>query len=297
MSITAIPGGIVENITKSLTAMALAVLAAVVYVLGAAFRVAAYASVTSVSPAATHSLIRTSEWSRFTGGVLALVAVCMAGWQLIERRAWEGAWEVGAAAIGTLLITIGFLISAISVSSSPPSLPASANVVIAAGFGVWALLLLARAARRSLAEQRLRSEGVTQPPRLAVLWLIAAGGVAVFAVGTGFTPDVTSKGLGITFGILQAIGVVIVFGALAAAPARGRLLSHALPLVLAGLAVLAAAYLAFAIMAGVVFGSGFSVTGLRVGYSIAIGIQLAAVGVLGWAAWSRVRELSAPPPA
>ena len=277
--------------------MVLAVLAAAVYVLGAAFRVAAYASVTSVSPATSQSLIRTSEWCRFTGGVVALLAVCMAGWQLIERRAWEGAWEVGAAAVGTLLITIGFLVSAVSVSSGSPSISASANAIIAAGFGAWALLLLFRAARRSLAEQQLRSGGTTQPPRLARLWLIAAGGVAVFAVGAGFTPDVTSKGLGITFGILQAVGVVIVFGALAAAPARGRLLSQALPIVLAGLAVLAAAYLAFAIMAGVVFGSGFTVTGLRVGYSIAIAIQLAAVGVLGWAAWNRVRELSVPPPA
>ena len=272
--------------------MVLAALAAVVYALGAAFRVAAYASVTSVSPGTSQSLIRAAEWLRFTGGVVALVAVCMAGWQLIERRAWESAWEVGAAAIGTLLITVGFLVSATSVQER-----AASNVVIAVGFGIWALLLLSRAARRSLAEQQLRSEGIAQPPRLAVLWLAAAGGVAVFAVGTGFTPDVTSKGAGITFGILQALGVAIVFGALAAAPARGRLLSHALPLVLAGLAVLAAAYLAFAVMAGVVFGSGFSVTGLRVGYSIAIGIQLAAVGVLGWAAWNRVRELSVPPPA
>ena len=281
-----------ENITKSLTAMVLAVLAAVIYVLGATFRVAAYASVTDVSAATSQSLIRTAEWFRFAGGLVALIAVCTAGWQLVERRAWEGVWEVLAAAIGTLLITVGFLISATSMAERP-----AANIVIGAGFGVWALLLLARAARRSLAEQELRAEGTTQPPHLAVLWLAAAGGVAIFAIGTGFTPDVTSKGLGITFGILQALGVAIVFGAIAAAPARGRLLSHALPPVLAGLAVLAAAYLAFAIMAGVVFGTGFSVTGLRVGYSIAIGIQLAAVGVLGWAAWSRVRELAVPPPA
>jgi len=278
----------VEYITKSLTAMVLAVLAAVTYVFGAVFRVAAYASVTSVSFSASAALIRSSEWLRFAGGVIALLAVVAAGWQLAGRRAWAGAAEAGAGAAGTLLVTVGFLISATSREERM-----AANVVIAIGFGIWALLLLSRAARRSMAEQQQVAEGGA-PPRLAVLWLAAAAGVLVFAAGAGVTPVVTSKAVGIVFGALQAAGAGIVFIALAAAPGRGHPLSHALPTVLGGLAALTAAYAAFAVMAGLVFGPGYDVTGLRVGYSIAIVIQLAAVGLLGLAAWSRVRELAVP---
>ena len=278
-----------EHITKSLTAMTLAVLAAFLFVLGAAFAVGAYASLGSVAPGTSLGLVHAADWLRFTAAVVALAGVCAAGWQLAVHGAWEGTWEVAAGALGVLLIAIGLLVLAITPSSRP-----AANVVGAVGIGVWAVLLVSRAARRSLAEERVRSLGGAEPQHQAVLWLAAATGLLLVAIGYSLSPGLSGQGVGITSGVLQAVGIGAVLAAVAAAPPLRRLLSRSVPIVLAGLATLTAAFVAFAIVAGLVLGPNLSLTGLRVGYSIAIGIELLAVGALGVAAWQRVRELAVP---
>jgi hypothetical protein len=60
------------------------------------------------------------------------------------------------------------------------------------------------------------------------------------------------------------------------------------PGALAGLALLAASFLAAAIVAGLALGT---LTALGAGLAVIAAIELAAFVVLGLAAWTRVREL------
>ncbi len=282
--------GHLEYITRSRTALTLAVLAAIVWVIGEAFEVGAYAALGPSTVRTSADLIHAANWLKFAAGTLALVAVCAAGWELVLRGAWDGAWETGVAAVGTLLIVIGLVINA---TSHERSIPSDSSIVGAVGFGVWALLILSKAARRSLSEQAAASEGDYPSPRQSVLWLVAATGLAVLAVGWGFTP--TSAGIGITAGVLGAAGIGLVLAALAAGRVLGYLPSRAVPAVLAGLAALVFAFAAEALVSHIVFGPGATLTDLRVSIPIALTIALIAVASLGIAAWQRIEELVVGP--
>jgi hypothetical protein len=184
---------------------------------------------------------------------------------------------------------IGLAALAASNGSSP-----AAAVTGAVGIGVWALLVLSRAARVSLAEQ-----GPTQGERSAVtgdggrgrqadLWLAAAIGLFVLAIGYGFTSAAGSTGPGIAAGLLQAVGVAALAGSVAVARSRQMLSPRPVPVVLTGLALLAVSFLAYAIVAGLAFGT---LTALGAGLTVVTAVELAAVAALGLAAWTRVREL------
>jgi len=273
-----------EHITTSRTAMALVVVAAFIYGLGIVFAIGGYAALTPTTFGTALGLLHAAGWLRAVGWAAALAAVCAAGWELLRRGTWASASEVGAGALGTLLIAIGMLINATSAESNPAS-----SVVSAVGVGVWALLALSRAARRSLAGQESASEGIAVP-REGMLWLLAAVGLFILAIGSSLTPDFISKGTGVAAGAVEAVGVAILFGALAAARAQGRLPSRATPVTLAGLASLAAAFAAAAGVSGAVFGPNATLAGLRTGVLIVVVIEMGAVVVLGLAAWMRVRE-------
>jgi hypothetical protein len=313
----------VEHIIKSLTPMALLVAGAVVFVLGTAFVVASDATLPS-SVGASSDLAQAGRWLQFLGGACALGAVCAAGWELILRSEWVAAAEMGALALGALLLVIGLLASAASNGSS-----AAAPVAGAVGIGIWALLVLSRAARASLAEQgpahdaaRAARAPVPGSPvpgspvpgsavpgspvpgspvpgsavpgnqgergRQADLWLAAALGLFALAIGYGFTSAAGSRGPGIAAGLLQAVGAAVIAGAVAAARSRGMLRSRPVPAALAGLALLAMSFLAAAIVAGLAFGT---LTALGAGLAIVTAIELAGVVALGLAAWTRVGEL------
>jgi len=275
----------VEHITTSRTAMALLVVAAFIYAFGIAFAIGGYAALTPTTFGTALGLLHAAGWLRAVGWAAALAAVCIAGRELLLRGAWASACEVGAGALGALLITIGMLINATSAESNPAS-----SVVSAVGVGVWALLALSRAARRSLTGQESVSETPTAMPREGMLWLLAAVGLFILAIGSSLTPDFISKGTGVAAGAVEAVGVAILFGALAAARAQGRLPSRATPVTLAGLAILAAAFAVAAGVSGAVFGPNATLAGLRTGVLIVVVIEMGAVVVLGLAAWMRVRE-------
>jgi hypothetical protein len=280
----------VEHIIKSLTPMALLVAGAVVFVLGTAFLIASDATLPS-SLGASSDLAQAGRWLQFLGGACALAAVCVAGWELIVRSEWAAGAEIAAAALGTLLLAIGLLASAASNGSS-----SAGPVTSAVGIGIWALLVLSRAARASLTEQ-----GPAHAARAAVpgsqgdrehhqadLWLAAAIGLFVLAIGYGFTSAAGSRGPGIAAGLLQAIGVGVLAGSVASARSRGMLRSRPVPGALAGLALLAVSFLAAAIVAGLAFGT---LTALGAGLATVTAFELAAVVALGLAAWTRVHEL------
>lgn len=305
-----------DYLTKSLPSLVLLLVAAFLYAVGTAFLVGFYASVFVVSASVSISFWNAADWLLVAAATAALAAVAESGWRLVQKEDWDSAWELGAGTVGVLLLWIGLLVNAIV---SQPGLPSQSGQVLGAvGIAVWALLALSRAARRSLAEQQAQEH--QQPFRhRARLWLVAAGGLTLLAAGYGFVPDVSSQGTGIAAGILQALGIAAVLTAVALASPVARLprewfsreqllsragvsrilsragLSRPLELVLAGLAVLVAAFIAYAVMAGLVFGSNLSLTGVRVGPSVVIGIQFVAVVVLGMAVWTRLRELTVPP--
>jgi hypothetical protein len=279
-----------EQIIKSLRPVALLVAGAVIFVLGTAFLIASDATLPS-SLGASSDLAQAGRWLQFLGGACALGAVCAAGWELILRSEWVAGAEIAAGALGTLLLAIGLLASAASNGSS-----AAAAVTSAVGIGIWALLVLTRAARASLAEQG-HPNGAARtvvPPlhgdrgRQADLWLAAALGLFVLAIGYGFTSAGGSRGPGIAAGLLQAVGVALVAGAVASARSRGMLRSRPVPGALSGLVLLAVSFLAAAIVAGLAFGT---LTALGAGLAAVTAIELAGVAALGVAAWTRVREL------
>lgn len=283
-------GNVLEHIIKSLRPMALLVAGAVVFVFGTAFVLASDATLPS-SSSASSDLAQAGHWLQFLAAVALLGAVCVAGWEVIVRSDWAAGAEIAAAALGTLLLMIGLAAFAASNGSSP-----SAAVTEAVGIGVWALLVLSRAARASLAEQGPVNSAVqetrsalpgAQGRRQADLWLAAAIGLFALAIGYGFTAA-SSRGPGIAAGLLQAVGIAALAGALAVARTRQMLRSRPVPVILAGLALLAISFLADAVVAGLAFAT---LTALGVGLSIVTAVELAAVAALGLAAWARVREL------
>ncbi|HEX9034757.1 MAG TPA: hypothetical protein VF834_23170 [Streptosporangiaceae bacterium] len=273
-----------EQITRSRAALAFLVSAALVFVLGTAFQVAAFASLTPANLALSGDLARAGDWLRFAGAVIAIIGICAAGWELVLGKSWVDAAEAGAVALGALLLAIGLLVRAASSQASSP-----AHIVAAVGVGCWSLLVLIRAARRSLGEEQARAAGASVPHQ-AVLWLVSAGGLLLFAVGSGFALDVASSATGIASGVLEAAGAALVLGTAAAARAQGFLSSRAMPAVLAGLALLTATGIAVALVSGIALGPDATLTGLRVGISVSVTVELLAVAALGIAAWLRLGE-------
>ena len=284
---------VLEQIIRSVRPVALLVAGAVVFVLGTAFLIASDATLPS-SVGASSDLAQAGRWLQFLGGACALGAVCVAGWELVLRSEWAAGAEIAAAALGTLLFAIGLLAFAASNGSS-----AAAAVTIAVGIGIWALLVLTRAARASLAEQGhatgpASAARTVVPPlhgdrgRQADLWLAAALGLFVLAIGYGFTSAAGSRGPAIAAGLLQAVGVAVLAGAVASARSRGLLRSRPVPGALTGLALLAVSFLAAAIVAGFAFST---LTALGAGLAAVTAIELAGVAALGLAAWTRVHEL------
>ncbi len=292
-----------EHIVKSLAPVAILVAGAVVFVLGTAFLIASDAMLSPSSLGASSDLAQAGRWLQFLAGACALAAVCTAGWELIVRSEWAAGVEMAAAALGTLLLAIGLVSSAASNGSSP-----AGPVTGAVGIGVWALLVLSQAARASLAEQDPAHEagqglapGSAPGSRTAApggeaahrhqgqagLWLAAAIGLFILAIGYGAT-SASGRGPGIAAGLLEAAGIAMLAGSIAAARSRGLLRSRPVPGVLTGLALLAVSFLAAAIVAGLALGT---LPALGAGLAVATAVELAGVAALGLAAWTRLRGL------
>jgi hypothetical protein len=275
-----------ERIIKSLTPTALIVAGAVVFVLGTGFLLASDATLASSNSGASGDLAQAGRWLQFVAWASLLAAVCFAGWEAILHSEWVAGAEIAAAALGTLLLMIAAAALAASNGSS-----AAAAVTGAVGIGVWALLVLSRAARLSLTEQGTASTVQGDRGRQADLWLAAAIGLFALAIGYGITSAASSEGAGIAAGLLEAAGIAALAWAVTVARSRKMLSSRPVPSILAGLALLAISFLAAAVVAGLAFGT---LTALGVALTVVTAVELAAVVALGLAAWTRVRELAVP---
>ena len=272
-----------EQLTRSRTAMALAVGGAFLFLLGDVLGVVGYAILSPGHVGTFTGLSHGAEWLRFSGALVVLVAVCSAGWELVLKTLVGPAVEVGVAAAGTLLVAIGALVAA----ASPRSLTAP-DVLTAVGIALWSFLVLSRAARQSIEEQQHLAPG---RPAQAPVWLGAAMGLLILAVGSGLPTDIADRGSSVASGVLMAVGVGILAGALLVARSDRLLAGRPVPVMLAGLGIVTIGFLADAVVAGIVFGPSGTLTGLRVGVSLALAIQVVGVGALGVAAWLRVGEL------
>jgi hypothetical protein len=329
-------GTAVEHISKSLAPVAVLVAAAVVFVLGTAFLIASDATLSATTLGASSDLAQAGRWLQFLGGACALAAVCMAGWEVIVHNDLAAGVELAAAALGTLLLAIGLVASAASNGSSP-----AGPVTGAVGIGVWALLVLSRAARTTLAEQgpgpapdaapgpaasvpaasgpaaagpsaaggSVPGASVPGPSAAggpvpggsaagrgdsghrrqgqADLWLAAAIGLFILAIGYG-AASASGRAAGIVAGLLQAVGLAVLAGSIAAARSRGRLRTRPVPTALTGLVLLAVSFLAAAVVAGLAFGT---LSALGAGLAVVTAVELAGIVALGLAAWTRLREL------
>ena len=291
-------GNAVERIIKSLAPMALFVAGAVAFVLGTALVLASDATLSASSSSASGDLAEAGRWLQFVAAACFLAAVCTAGWEAVVRSEWVAGAEIAAAALGSLLLTIGLVAFAASDGSDP-----AGPVTVAVGIGLWALLVLSRAARAALAEQGPAPDVALGVPdtgqgvpvtgqggrgRQADLWLAAAIGLFALAIGYGLTSAGGSAGPGIAAGVLEGAGAALLAGSVAVARSRQMLTTRPVPAVLIGLALLAISFLAYAVVAGLAFGT---LAALGAGLTIVTAVELAAVVALGLAAWTRVREL------
>jgi hypothetical protein len=298
-------GNTVERIIKSLAPMALFVAGAVAFVLGTALVLASDATLSASSSSASGDLAEAGRWLQFVAAACFLAAVCTAGWEAVVRSEWVAGAEIAAAALGSLLLTIGLVAFAASDGSDP-----AGPVTVAVGIGLWALLVLSRAARAALAEQGPAPDVALGVPdtgqgvpvtgqgvpvtgqggrgRQADLWLAAAIGLFALAIGYGLTSAGGSAGPGIAAGVLEGAGAALLAGSVAVARSRQMLTTRPVPAVLIGLALLAISFLAYAVVAGLAFGT---LAALGAGLTIVTAVELAAVVALGLAAWTRVREL------
>jgi hypothetical protein len=274
---------VLEGIIRSLTPAALIVAGAVVFVLCFGFILASDATLASSSPGASGDLAQAGRWLEFVAWLCVLGAVCTAGWEAILRSEWIASAEIAAVSLGTLLLAIGTAAYAASNGSG-----AAGSVAGAVGIGVWALLVLSRAARVSLTEERQGQPQAPAPARRADLWLVAAIGLFVLAIGYGISSAAGSAGAGIAAGLLEAIGLAALAWSVATARSRKLLDARPVPAVLAGLALLAISFLVAAIVAGLDFGT---LTALGIGLTIVAAAEIAGVAAVGLAAWTRVREL------
>lgn len=276
-----------DQITKSRRAMIVAIGAAFLYAVGLAFDAAAIAVLSTPSSfGLANNLRHAGDWLQFAGAVVALLGICVVGWELVLRKVMANLWEVGAAAIATLLIAIGTLVNAAS-----PSSESTGNVLGAIGIGCWALLVLSRAARSSLSEQEQEQEPGL--PRQAALWLGAAAGLFLLAVGSGFTVDFSDQGLGIAQGTIEALGVGLLSATVAVARNRRVLSSRSTPTVIGGLSIIALSFVGAAIVSGIVFTPSGTLTELRIGVPLVLAVQAIGIAILAIAAWLRVSELQA----
>ena len=273
------------EITKSRLAMLMAAGGAAVVALGGLLGVIAYATLSLTATGRFADLGHAAGWLEFVGWLVALCGVAIVGWQLLLSRDAAGAAEAGAVALGALMITIGSLVTAISLTSD------TGSVLEAIGLGIWGLLAFVTAVRRS---QVFAPSG--QPPiapdRQVPRWITAGVALVVLAVGTGLAYNVLNQGQSIASGVIAASGAAVLAIVVALARQVESVKASSVLWVVVALALYVAFQIAAAIVAGAVFSSSGTLTGLRVGVSIVSALNALSYAAFAVAAYLRAREVA-----
>lgn len=253
-----------EFICRSLSAIMLLAIAAFTYALGILFLAAAYIALTPANLRIVSDLSHSSDWIRFLASLVALAAICAAGWPPYKARASKTKDAV-TAVIGTLLFATGLLISATAGETV-----AAAGITGGLGIALWSALVFRHAESR-----------------------LAGFGVLVFAIGYAMFDSVAGSTSGaVTAGLLEAAGAAIVLGTTAVVVhPRGYLRSApGRPLwvraLIAGLMLLVVAFIAAAIVSGVIYSGNATLTSVRVGPAMAYALEFLGFAMLGIGAFA-----------
>jgi zinc-ribbon domain len=243
---------------------------------------AGLASATLTMPA-SDNMLTAALWVDFLSTLAGFLAVSVAAWHLVLMRGWPEVLELGGAALASLLVTIGALVTA----ASGPDRFGAGPVVTAVGIGGWALLTLANAGKWSIREQTVPARGQSD------LWLIATIALTVLAVGTGLTSaSGGGRGIPIARSVIVVVGFVLLTASLTLARRRGFVSGRGVQTMLAGLVASAAAAVVAAVGYGFAFSPSPSLTTARLGLSLPKFAQLIAWPILGIAAFQRLAQLS-----
>jgi hypothetical protein len=282
-----------RELVRSRTALILVAIGLGLGVIGAVLNAVAALALTYYGGSSTSSNLATAgEWLLFSGAAVLLIAVCTVGWVLLVAERWSDLLEVGGAAVATLVFTIGTLLNA----TKSQGQSSSGSVVGAVGVGLWALLLVAVAARRAttrqystpqpftpqpLMPQAAGQQPISRPNEEAPLWLVAAGGLILASISTGLS---SYGGQGIASGVLLAVASVALLVAVAVARSKGLFTSPVTSTAVAGLGFFVAFGVAGAVSAAVLE-SATSLTAIKAVLSVYYFLEGLAFLGLGLAAW------------
>lgn len=237
----------------------------------------------ALSPAggtASVDLITAAAWLWATAAWVALCGFGAATWEAFvasghgELLAWRA-----AGVIATFVLALGALLTATSVSGTPGDLGGSSSVE-AAGVAIWAVLVLAGAARLVVAAGPGQPGGRRPVPEaVAGLALGAAGLVAATVALLLPPPTLLDSTSGTVSQVLSAIG----FGLGALALVKVGLVEK-VPYLLAGLVIAAAARLGDAIAIPLLYQPTATATDFRIGFGIPSLVLAAGCALAGLAA-------------
>jgi hypothetical protein len=181
----------------------------------------------------------------------------------------EIATDTIIAALGTLLVALGLLITAAHGRTNDAS-----GVISALGFTTMGLLLLWRS-----------NDNAPE--------LVAGLATLGFAVGYAMVAITTGPAEQVAAGLLEAAAVATIAGTVIAARPREYLWTGAgrvpfLRPVVGGLLLLTVAFVAAAIVSGIVYSGNATLADIRVGPAIAYTLEGAGIAMFGWAAAWRV---------
>lgn len=244
--------------------------AASVYAVGIAFLAVAYLALTPTNLPMVSDLSRGSDWIRLIAGLIALAAVVAAGRS--AYREGENVSDAVVAAIAALLIVLGLLISA----AAGETLTA-AGVITGLGITVASLPVFARGE-----------------------WTVGAG-LALFAIGYAMFTSASSTVVAVTAGLFEAAGVIAIAFFVATMVHPGGYLRSApgkhlwVRSLMAGLMLLSIAFIAQAIVTGVIYSGHASLADVRAGLALAYTLQFFGFAVLGISAWAWYMHLEGRP--
>lgn len=229
------------------------------------------------------ALLTAGGWLAVAATVGGLLAVFVVGWRLIVRQDWRSSAEVGAAAVSSMLVVIGFLIAAIAL----PDDSHAGWIVAAVGLGGWMLLALANAGRRSIHEQ--------QAPvgRQSDLWLAATVGLLALAVATALpSPSEQNKALPIAENVVSVVAWLVLAITIDVARQRRHVRGRGGATLVVGLVVMAAGSVVGAVASGFVYSASATFDHIRIGASLPNFVHALGWAVLAFAAFQRLAELS-----
>jgi hypothetical protein len=220
-------------------------------------------------------------WLFFVASFDILVTICYLAWEAFLERKSKLVAELGALSLATLILAIGFLITAIDSFRSPEA----ANVLMAIGIAGWGIVVLIKAAQQALIEQEafggIHQAGIRAVGALALLFLAVA---AVLP-----NASITQKTLAITTNVFWAVGTAVLLVAVSIARSRAIFSAYSSKFTILGLTLISLSYVLDIVAVAIVYGPGpYNITSYRIAMSVPEFISAIGFLILAWAAFRQL---------